>query len=317
MNFPQRHVGAVQAMAARLYDSRKTGADLAVLARDLVRGLEDVCARTGLDFELDADAIEPAVVERLKLIELDGGSPRNQKPAQLAASVLGGAGLEVVDEPDRSISLGGEVRAAVVAQLAKLAETELAVPHVREQVIAEARPRTEERYLPVFDKIVAQLDDRGAQLVKTPKVPVDALHAVQRALTEGRQAVIAKLATTWLDGAKAVLGEEAAARLDQPIATRATPREVVILRAQDARVGLAPSQVMHSLIESLGELVPITWRAAEQQALVYGASKTFKVGDLVEHPKFGRGNVTAVIGTKVEVEFTDGKRSLAHTPVRR
>jgi hypothetical protein len=318
MNFPQRHVTAVQDMAARLFDSRKTGADLATFARDLIRGLEEVCERTGLDaIELDADTGEPALVAQLKTIDLDGGGPRNAKPRQLAECVFTATGITVVEEPDRTISLGGDVRSAVVAAITEIAEAELALPRVRETIIEEARTRTDERFHPSFTKVVAQLDDRGAHLVKTPKVPVDALHAVQHALTEARHAVIARIVNAGFERAKALLGDEAAARIDQPITRSSTPRELAILRANEARVGLTPAKVVHSLVESLTDLAQIVWRAPEQPVQPYGASKTFKVGDLIEHPKFGRGTVVAALAQKIDVEFTDGKRALAHVPPRR
>jgi len=318
MNFPQRQVVAVQDMAARLFDSRKTGGDLETFARDLLRGLEDICARTGLDaVEFAAEASEPALVAQLKTIDLDGGGPRNAKPRQIADCVLAAAGLTVVEEPDRSISLGADVRAAVVAAITQVAEAELAIPHVRETIIEGARTRTAESFLPSFAKVVAQLDDRGAQLVKTPKIPVDALHAIQRALADARHAVIARIANTGFDRAKPLLGDDAAARIDQPITRSSTPREVAILRANEPRVGLTPAKVVHSLVESLTELAQLAWRAPEQAVQPYGASKTFKVGDLIEHPKFGRGTVVAALAQKIDVEFADGKRALAHVPPRR
>lgn len=45
----------------------------------------------------------------------------------------------------------------------------------------------------------------------------------------------------------------------------------------------------------------------------YEPKKTFKVGDLLKHVKFGDGIVTAVIETtKIEVLFRDEPRKLAH-----
>ena len=44
----------------------------------------------------------------------------------------------------------------------------------------------------------------------------------------------------------------------------------------------------------------------------YAASQTFAVGDLVDHPKFGRGTVVAAAAQRIEVEFDDGKHTLVH-----
>ena len=71
------------------------------------------------------------------------------------------------------------------------------------------------------------------------------------------------------------------------------------------------------MLESLTELLRLTWRAVEQQAVPYGASKTFAVGDLIEHPKFGRGSVVSLSAQRIEVEFADGKHTLVHVPARK
>src|SRR5258706_8446364 len=107
VEFPQRHIGALQELAARLLDSRKTRTDLAVLARDLLLGFYDICVHSGLDRvlgELDA-AFGPldvsdragladqatllqAVVARLDTINLHGGGPTNIKPRQIGEGVV-------------------------------------------------------------------------------------------------------------------------------------------------------------------------------------------------------------------------------------
>jgi len=332
IEFPQRQLGALQDVAARLFESRKTGGALDQLARDLLRGFFDVCTYAGLDNVLDElkasertalednETLFAAVVAQLRAIELDGGGPRNAKPRQLADCVVAGLGLTVVEEPDRNVTLGDDVRVAVAAAMADVVNTELAAPAVREAIIAEARTRCEESFHGAFDKIVAHLDDRGAHLLKQPKVPIDASQAVQRALTEARTAVIARIARAAIERAKEVVGRadaSLAARIDQPIALRSTPREVAILRACDPRVGMTPAKVMQSLLDSLTEVARITWRAAEQTVHAYGASKTFAIGDLIEHPKFGRGTVVSMLAQRIDVEFPDGMHTLVHVPPRR
>jgi len=324
MNFPQRYVAALHDMTARLFDSRKTGGDLATLARDLLRGFFDVATGAGLDGLLselgatdrteleDREDLTAALVSQLEAIHLDGGGPRNQKPRQLADSLLAALGLTVVEEPDRSLVLGGDVRAKVAAAVAAVVEQELAIPGIRDAIIAEARTRCSDA---AFNKVVAQLDDRGAQLVKQPKVPIDAMQHIQRALAEAREAVMVRITNAAFDRAVAILGGEAAARVDQPVTLRATPRELAAARA--LRAGLTPAKVTHALLEALTDLVWIAWQAPEQVVHPYAATKTFKIGDVIEHPKFGRGAVTGLMMQRIDVEFPDGKHTLIHVPPRR
>ena len=72
-----------------------------------------------------------------------------------------------------------------------------------------ARPRRcDEAHLAVFDKIVAQLDDRGLRMIKQPKVPLDASQAIQRLLSSAREAVLGHAVTGALDRAKAELARQ-------------------------------------------------------------------------------------------------------------
>jgi hypothetical protein len=332
IELPQRQLGALQDVAARLFESRKTGGALEQLARDLLRGFFDVCSYAGLDNVLeelkvsertgieDDEALFAALVGQLQASDLDGGGPRNAKPRQLADCVVAALGLTIIEEPDRSVTLGDDVRVAVAAAMADVVNTELAASAVRAAIIAEARTRCEVSIHGSFDKIVAHLDDRGAHLLKQPKVPIDASQAVQRTLTEARTAVTARIARAAIERAKEVVGRAdatLAARIDQPIALRSTPREVAILRACDPRVGMTQAKVMQSLMDSLTELARITWRAPEQTVHAYGASKTFAIGDVIDHPKFGRGTVTGSLAQRIDVEFPDGMHTLVHVPPRR
>ena len=324
--FPRRYVDALQEVAVRLVDARKPGTDLAVIARALLVGFEEVATFGGLDAVVeklrqgDEDARVRALADRIATIGLDEGGPRNVKPRQLADCVVASLEVTLVDEPGRAVSLSDDVRSAVVAAIGSVVDAELLPEKLREAVVTEARARTEEKFHPSFTKVVAQLDERGQQLVKTPKVPIDALQAIQHALTAARNAVIERIAGAAIDRARDAIASadaEAGARIDRPISVRSTPREVAILRAQDSRVAKSPMFVSRSLLASLTDLVPIAWRVAEIKARPYAASATFVVGDVIEHVKFGRGKVLSLAANRIEVEFPDGKHTLVHVPPRR
>jgi hypothetical protein len=312
---------------------------LSSLARDLLLAFFDVCAHAGLDRVLAelAQAFPPldlgdrsalathetvlaAMLAQLETIDLDGGGPRGVKPRQLVDCVVAALGLTLVDPPDRTIPLDDAVRVDVSRALAAVLDVELAAPKLRADIIANARARCDPRHHASFDRLAAQLDERGLQLVKQPKVPIDALHATQYALFDARNAVIARAAGAALDRARDVLARAdatAGARIDQPVTLRATPREVAIRRACDARVNKTPARVVQCLLDCLTELLPVAWRAPVQQALPYAASRTFAVGDVIDHPKFGRGKVIATVLKRIDVEFADGTYTLVHAPPAR
>jgi hypothetical protein len=330
----RNHVGQIQELAARLLDSRKPGTDLPHLARDLLVGFYDICVRWGLDgllaaleqayppldltdrFALaDQPSLVPALVAQIEAIDLDGGGPRNAKPRQVAECVVAALGLTLVDDVDRTVGLADSVRAELATAIASVVDPAFAVPTFRETIIASARERCEERYRIPFDKIVAQLDERGTRIVKQPKVPLDASQAVQRLLFDTRNEIIDRVARAAIDRGQQVIARanpDAAARIDQPITLKLTPRDVAIARAQDAQVPKIPAAIVASLVESLTQLVAIAWQAPEQRVRAYAASQKFAVGELIEHPKFGRGSVVAVQAQRIDVEFADGKHTLVH-----
>jgi hypothetical protein len=331
--FPRSQLVALQELGARLLDGRKPKTPLETLARDLLAGFHDLCIRAGLDrvpSELaaahppldaaDRDALSehptlaPALVAQLTALDLDGGGPRGARPRQLADAVVAALGLTVADAAERTITLGGDVRAQVVAAMAGVVEIELAAPKLRETMIAESRPRCELRYHAAFDKLARNLDERGMKITNPGKVPLDALQAVQRALFDARTAVLGRVAGAALDRAKEVIARAdaaAAARIDQPVSLRLTPRDVVTLRICEPRLPTAPAAVVQELLDGLTALAGFAWRL-DRPVRPYAASQTFAVGDLVEHPKFGRGSVVSELNKRIEVEFADGKRTLVH-----
>ena len=330
-DFPSQHVGLLQELAARLVDSRKPGTDLGTLARELLFGFHDLCMRLGLDGLLIAIAspgsiadraaladhpqIQPALVAQLTTINLDGGGPRGAKPKQISDSVIAALQLTVADEADRMIKLPGTARAEAVAGIASALADDLAVPRIRETIIAKGREGCEERYHSAYDKLVKNLDERGMRIDKIPKVPLDALHAVQQLLVDTRNTVIGGMVRTAIDRAKAAIAKvsaDAAARIDAPITHQLTPRDVAVLRACDPNMPKIPSAVATSVLDSLTETARLVWLAAEKPVRTYGASQSFTVGELIEHPKFGRGEVVGVAATRFDVEFESGKMTLVH-----
>jgi hypothetical protein len=152
-------------------------------------------------------------------------------------------------------------------------------------------------------------------MMKQPKVPLDASQVIQRLLSDARVAVLGAAVGAALDRAKDILSTanaDAAARIDQPITLRLTPRDVLTARIADERTSKVPSSVVTSIVDGLTELARITWKLPEVAVRPYGVSQTFAVGDLIDHPKFGRGTVVTVAGQRMEVEFADGTKPLVH-----
>ena len=318
-----------------MLERRPLDVDRETLARDLLAGFFDVCMRSGLDGVLRAleEAFAPldlsdgvALAEEPRLrsaladklgtkAAFDPGGPRNAKPRQLADCLVAVLSLTLVDEPDRTVTFDDGVRAEVTAALAGPVDAELSVPQVRATIIAKAREGCEPRHLAAFDRISAALDETGMRMIRQPKVPLDAVQAVQQVLFDARNAVVERAANVAIDRATQVLARldaEAAARIDQPITHRLTPREVAIRRACDPRVPKVPAAIVITLFESLTELAHLAWRKLEQPVRAYAASQTFAVGDLLDHPKFGRGSVLSSAAQRIEVEFPDGRHTLVH-----
>lgn len=338
IELPQPQVTALQDHAARLFDSRRAGTDLKSLARDLLHALYDICTFAGLDrvhVELaaafppadpadrsglaDHDGATAAVVKELAGIDLDGRGPRNTKPRQLVDCVIAALGLTVVPAPEPLASFGDDVRVAVVAALAGVLDGALAIPAIREAVIADASARCPEPHRAAFTKITAQLDERGMTLLKQPKVPLDASQAVQHALAEARAAVIGRAVTEAIDRAQAVIAAHdaaAAARIDEPVTLALTPRGVAVRRACDPRLFKTATNVIQAVLASLTELARIAWLAPAQVVHPYSPARTFAIGDVIDHPKLGRGTVTARLASRITVAFPDGDRMLAHVPPR-
>jgi hypothetical protein len=54
----------------------------------------------------------------------------------------------------------------------------------------------------------------------------------------------------------------------------------------------------------------------DEAFLPYSLNARFERGALIQHPKFGRGVVLVVEGSKVEVLFAEGKKKLGHALVK-
>jgi hypothetical protein len=327
-NLPRAHLVPLQELALRILETRAVEGDPSVLAKELLAGFYDVCQRYGLDGTLDALGLtneaalsdHPELREALAVrlgnkAEFDPRGPRNAKPKQLADCLVATLGLTLTDEEHPTITLEDDVRKAVAGALGGVIESELAVPKIREDIIQRARARIQEQHLSSFEKISAQLDERGMRMVRQPKVPLDAQQAINELLFEARNVVIEKAGNAAIDRAKAVLAKsnaEAAERIDQPITLKLTPRQVAIRRVADSRVSKVPSAVIHTLLESITELARIAWRSLEKPVREYSAGQTYTVGELIQHPKFGKGEVTGVAIQRIDVEFPEGKYTLVH-----
>ncbi|MEO8707053.1 MAG: hypothetical protein ABI867_43905 [Kofleriaceae bacterium] len=334
IDLPRRHHTALQELGSRVLERRALECDAETLARDLLDGFHDVCMHVGLDGVLRAleaahgfdipdgsalaeDAnLRAALVARLEnKAEFDAGGPRNAKPKQLADCLAASLGLVLVDDIDRTATFTDDVRLEVIAAVTGVIDAALAVPQIREAIVTKARELCEARHHSAFDKIAAQLDDRGMRMMRQPKVPLDAVQAVQQALADARYAIIEAMSHTAIDRAKRVLERadaEAAARIDQPITHTLTPRIVAIRRTADARFSKVAAAVVHSLTDSLAELAQFAWRSRELPVRPYSASLTFAVGDLLDHPKFGRGSVVTSAAQRIEVQFPESRCTLVH-----
>jgi hypothetical protein len=323
-------------LATHLLEHRRAKTELDSLARELYSGFHDVSLRSGLDGLLvalaeanpgldpeeraslqDHEELRAKLVTQLKAIDLDGGGPRAAKPKQVADCLIAALGLTIVDESDRTISLDAAVRTEALAAITAVVDPQLAAPRVRETIIEKGRALCAEGYHAAFDKLATHLDERGHRFIKQPKVPIDALHAVQRALGQARDAVIEEAARAGIERVKEVLGRAepaAAARFDEPITLKLTPRDVAIIRTLDPRLPKVTSAVAVTLLDGLVETSRLAWRAPEKLSRAYGASQTFAVGELIDHPKFGRGEVTGIMGQRIDVEFESGKVTLVHKP---
>ncbi len=322
--FPRRYVASLQDLAARVIERYPVDADLGSIAGDLLEGFADVCLLSGLDrtlAELEAGleedhGLHEQLVTKLSVkTNYDPRGPRNAKAGQLVDCLISVVGLEPADSEDRTMTLPHGLRLEVAGAIQAVIDRTLSLAQMRTAIIDTARARIDEKNLQTFEKIVAQLDDRGLKITKQPKVPLDAAQAVQQNLSDARAEVVGNAARDALDRALSVLANvspEAAARMDESVSDTATRRDVAIRRVLDARVEKLPAAITRSLFDSIGELAEIAWAPEEAVVRPYAASQTFAIGETVEHPKFGRGKVVTAAGQRIEVEFADGKKPLVH-----
>lgn len=317
MTFPKTHLNLLLELAARIVEVRPTGSSHEVVARDLLGGFADACIAGGQDAlveDFDPEAHETALVAELDKRYEERG-PRNAKPRILVDCLLAALGIELVDDPTPAISLDDDVKRDVTAVLTAALDTALSPAQLRDKIIGIARAATDESQRSVFEKIAAQLDDRGLAIVKQPKVPLDASQAIQKHLTAAREQVIGSAASAAIDRAKEIIARadaDAAARIDAPVTLKLTPRDVAIRRILGSRVPKTVAVVVPVLVDALAAVARIAWRAPAQTARAYSAKETFVVGEYIDHPKFGRGKVTSVEIKRIAVEFPDGDRALVH-----
>jgi hypothetical protein len=331
ISFPRRHLATLEELAAEVLERRGATGQPEALARDLLSGFFEQCLRLGLDGVLvaltpgellDETALseEPrfrdALTARLASRDnFDPGGPRAAMPRQLADCLVASLSLTLHDPPDRAIAVPDAVRSEVVAVMSSAVDEALAVPQVRDAIIATGRALCNPQYLEAFDEIAPRLDERGTSFPPQPRMPLHALQEVKQVLFAAKTEVLERAAQDAIDRASAVLARasaDAAARLDQPISHRWTPREVAIGRLGELRI-LRPEEVVQSLVASLSELAELAWEPPAPSSRPYSPRATFAVGDLLDHPTFGNGTVEASSESSIEVEFEDGTwRTLVH-----
>jgi hypothetical protein len=83
------------------------------------------------------------------------------------------------------------------------------------------------------------------------------------------------------------------------------------------RVSYRSSRDSDNPLDSAPPDKAVSWAAATEGKAdadfkVYSVKTTFAQGDLLHHPKFGRGVVVGVESSKLDVLFKDGERKLVH-----
>lgn len=318
--FPRTRLASLTDLAAAVLERRGAAADNVTLARDALSGFADVCTRAGLDsvltqVDVDDALLHEDLVARLgDKAQFDPRGPRNAKPKQLADCLVAVLQLEPVDPPERNLTLTAELRGEVVKALASVIDVELQPDKLRDTIIASGRAACDEAHLKSFDRSASKLDDK-LRVPQHLKIPLDGVQAVQRALSDARTKVVRAAVGAALDRAKATIAEhsrEAAERFDAPVSHELTPRDIVVRRVLDPHSPRATDAVVQIIFETLSESAALVWPAPTVVAVPYAVSRTFLVGEVIEHPKFGRGTVKATAIQRMDVEFAEGTHTLVH-----
>jgi hypothetical protein len=334
IRFPRRHLPSLLALASQVLERHGGSGAPATLARELLAGFFDVCTRVGQDGVLvevaqafapldiaDASGLREAPKLNSALTAMIGdrarfapGGPRNAMPAKLTDCLIAALTLDVQDVPGRSVTLSDALQRETAAALAGVVDAALGAGQLRAVVVADGRSRVDQQFHSAFDRMAAQLDPRSARIPAQPKVPLHVVQAVQLAVLAARTALLEKVANAAIDKVKAVLEPghaETAARIDEPVTHVLTPRDLAVRRVTELQIPAADT-VAKVLLTSLTETLELVWTAPTAVARPYGVSQTYAVGELIEHPTFGRGTVKVVTVKNVEVEFPDGPHTLVH-----
>jgi hypothetical protein len=98
-------------------------------------------------------------------------------------------------------------------------------------------------------------------------------------------------------------------RLTQVSAHLSRSLRFMPLRRDDAHQ--VAEEVFAELADRMGFRNPAPLSASQAAARNYSARESFVPGDLLDHPKFGRGEVLCVTDSSFEVRFPEGTRKLA------
>lgn len=79
-----------------------------------------------------------------------------------------------------------------------------------------------------------------------------------------------------------------------------------------ADAGSRPGRPKSSAPRAAGRAASSPWPPDHAPARPYSAKETYAAGAFVEHPRYGVGRVEESRGTKIDVRFGDGVRTLIH-----
>ncbi len=81
-------------------------------------------------------------------------------------------------------------------------------------------------------------------------------------------------------------------------------------KEKEKKKTLSEKRILKKAKENEEKWLELISDISEEDAKPYLISGSYEVGDLIEHPKFGKGYVSEIVGNKMVVTFKDGDRKL-------